>query len=106
MERGVVHLETSWTKNRKPGFQYLPASLLERLKRFAESGMVAQLYRQFYWEQSNPLNTLCNPLLYVPSHTAREMDKDLDAAGIPKRTAEGNVDFHVFRSGTLFDLDV
>ena len=31
MKRGGVQLEAGWTKNRKPGFQYLPASLLDRL---------------------------------------------------------------------------
>jgi len=33
----------------------------------------------------------------VPSHTARELDKDLKAAGIPKHTSAGKVDFHACR---------
>lgn len=37
-------------------------------------------------------------LLYVPSHPARELDKDLKAAGIPKRTSEGKIAFHALRT--------
>ena len=36
-------------------------------------------------------------LLYVPSHTARELDKDLKAAGIPKSAPGGTVDFNASR---------
>ena len=35
--------------------------------------------------------------MYVPSHTARDLDKDLKAAGIPKTTADGKLDFHACR---------
>jgi integrase len=37
------------------------------------------------------------PLLYVPSHPARELDKNLQAAGIPKSTPAGKLDFHACR---------
>ena len=30
----------------------------------------------------------------MPSHTARDLDKDLKKAGVPKRTHEGKIDFH------------
>ncbi len=79
LDRGGLHLDESWTKNRKPGFQPLPSSLLEELNREAEE------------KESS------DPLLYVPSHPARAMDKDLEAAGIPKKTDEGKVDFHALR---------
>jgi len=36
-------------------------------------------------------------LLYVPSHPARDLDEDLEQAGIPKRTPEGKLDFHSAR---------
>ncbi|MEE2832475.1 MAG: hypothetical protein VYD18_08965 [Candidatus Latescibacterota bacterium] len=36
-------------------------------------------------------------MLYVPSSLSRDFDKDLRAAGIPKRTAAGKVDFHACR---------
>ena len=101
MNRGGLHLEADWTKNRKPGFQYLPASLVERLNRFAQSGAALDLYSESSKGANNPVNTLHKPLLYVPSHTAREMDKDLVAAGIPKCTAEGKVDFHASRTAYL-----
>ena len=38
-----------------------------------------------------------DPLLYVPSHPARELEEDLDAAEIPKWTDDGKVDFHACR---------
>jgi len=37
-------------------------------------------------------------LLYVPSHAARELDKDLEATGIPKATKDGKVAFHALRT--------
>jgi len=38
-----------------------------------------------------------DPLIYVPSNTSRDLDKDLDEAKIPKWTPEGKVDFHACR---------
>ena len=37
------------------------------------------------------------PLLYVPTHTARDLDIDLEAAEIPKHTPGGKLDFHACR---------
>ena len=37
-DRGGVHLDAAWTKNRKPGFQPLPRSLVEQLQAFAGTG--------------------------------------------------------------------
>ncbi|MFO8007031.1 MAG: tyrosine-type recombinase/integrase [Candidatus Brocadiia bacterium] len=44
-------------------------------------------------------------LLYVPSHTARALDRDLQIAGIPKETGRGKADFHALRTtyATLLD---
>jgi len=36
-------------------------------------------------------------LLYVPSHTARSLYRDLAAAGVPKTTPKGRLDFHAAR---------
>jgi integrase len=91
---GGIRLDPSWTKNRKPGFQPLPSVLLKKLETFADSGIVPGLYQQFYRNFAYPKNAL----LYVPSHPAREMDIDLEAAGIPKITDEGKVDFHALRT--------
>ena len=33
----------------------------------------------------------------MPTHPARELDRDLKAAGIPKKTADGKIDFHAAR---------
>ncbi len=78
--RGGLLLEAAWTKNRKPGFQPLPRWLVARLSHHTE-----RMRRD-------------DALVYVPSHPARELDKDLKLAGITKTTPEGKVDFHSFRA--------
>jgi len=40
-------------------------------------------------------------LLYVPSHPARTLDRDLEAAGIAKHTPKGKVDFHAARTAYI-----
>ena len=90
-------LEATWTKNRKACFQPIGQDLLLRLIKFFESGIVSKLYKK-YFRGFNP--PLC-ALLYVPSHTAREMDRDLEMAGIPKRTIEGKLDFHASRTSYI-----
>ncbi len=89
-----LKLDPAWTKNRKAGFQPLPHRLVKELETFAGSGLVPSLYAQFFRQY------LCPPdaLLYVPSHPARELDKDLIRAGIPKKTAEGKIAFHALRT--------
>ena len=75
-----LNLHARWTKNRKQSIQPIPKWLFEKL------------------EKESFGKPPSSPLLYVPSHTARELDKDLEAADIPKSTEEGKVDFHSFRS--------
>lgn len=76
----TLRLDSAWTKNRKEGFQPLPRELAEHL---AERVRGKEPHE---------------PLLSVPSHPARDLDKDLKRAGIPKRIAGlGKVDFHACR---------
>jgi len=77
--RGLC-LEAAWTKNRKPGFQPLPASLLQRLIEHS-AGKPPEV-----------------PLLDVPAYTWCSIAKDLLAADIPLTTPEGKVDFHALRT--------
>ena len=80
-------LDPEWTKNRKPGFQRLPAYVVERLA--ADSaGKHADA-----------------PLLTVTVHPHRWIKKDLEAAKIPTWTPEGRLDFHGLRVsfGTMAD---
>jgi integrase len=96
--RGGLHLDAAWTKNRKPGFQPLPASLVARL--VASAGAAKAMYENSYARGSSNLAMSAipaNPLLHVPSHTARSLDYDLKAAGIPKITPAGKLDFHAVR---------
>jgi len=77
--RSGLKLEAGWTKNRKAGFHPLPAVLVERLAEEAKGK-----------DQEEGL-------IHVPSHPARAVEEDLTAAGIPKWTTEGKLDFHAFR---------
>jgi hypothetical protein len=78
--RGGLRLEASWTKNRRDGFQPLPRGILELLAETARG------------KASN------DHLLDVPTHPAREFQKDLEKAGIPKYIQGlGKLDFHAAR---------
>ena len=85
LDRGGLRLEADWTKNRRPGFQPLPRYLLEKL--------------------AGPGTSPSDPLLQVPSHPTRTFDRDIQAAGIGKVTADGVLVFHSWRAtyGTLLD---
>lgn len=94
-QRCGLHLDAAWTKNRKPGFQPLPLALGERLHVFA--GQARALYEKHYGAALARSAIPAQPLLHVPSHPARSLDADLDAAGIPKVTPPGKLDFHAVR---------
>lgn len=80
LKNGGLCLDASWTKNRKADFQPVPLPLLRLLaERTCSLGVNA-------------------PLLSVPTHTARSLDRDLEAAEIPKDTEEGRLDFHALRT--------
>ena len=87
IDRGGVRLEAEWTKNRRAGFQPLPAHLVARLVRATEFPS--------------------SPLLRVPSQPqlTRVFDRDLQAAGIEKVNEQGVAVFHSWRGtyGTLLD---
>ena len=93
-----LHLHAAWTKDRKGGFQPLPMSLVERLGDFAVREEASRLYARNYSRHDSQLEDVPErPLLFVPTHPAREMAKDLSAAGIPKQNAAGKLDFHSCR---------
>ena len=95
--RGGLHLDASWTKNRKTGFQPLPVGLVERLKEFAESGEPDRLYGHAYSRHRKPDLAPHGRLLYVPKQTHTVVAEDLERAGIPRVTPLGKVDFHALR---------
>jgi len=96
-ERNGLHLDASWTKNRKSGFQPLPAQLVKRMKAFRDARTAAALYRKFHRGHKPKAEVPSDPLLYVPRHTARTLYKDLAAAGIPRLAPGGKIDFHACR---------
>jgi len=99
-ERLGVRLDERWTKNRKSGFQYLGMELTKRLWAFGEAGIAQEIYVRKHKRKDAMPHWPNNPLLYVPSHPAREFDRDLASAGIAKHTPEGKLDFHAFRVAT------
>jgi len=94
-----LRLEASWTKNRKPGFQPLPAWLAEQLFAFIQSGEAYQLYRTGYRNarRGEPPEALKSALLYVPRHPERLIIEDLKIAGIERDGPAGRIDFHSLR---------
>jgi len=94
--RGGLHLDASWTKSRKAGFQPAPRDLVKRLAEHA--GHAKDLYARWYLRKDSDGSELPeNPLLYVPLNTARAFDSDREEAGILKRNPQGVVVFHSFR---------
>ncbi len=89
-----LRLEAAWTKNREPGWLPLPAKFVKQLVAFAESGIVPKSYEQFARTLARPQD----PLVFVNTHPARELDGFLKAAGIPKATPEGKLAFHALRT--------
>jgi hypothetical protein len=63
----------------------------------SRSETAIQQYQQAYASKEVPRRVPTHPLLYVPRDPARELDKDLQAAAIPKYSREGKVDFHALR---------
>ena len=75
----------------------MPGWLVEELHTFAVGGEATHLYKRFC-RRSDKLDGLPeSPLLYVPSHTSRALDADLEAAGIAKHGPGGKIDFHACR---------
>jgi integrase/recombinase XerC len=89
-----LHLEAKWTKNRKQQFLPLPRVLGERLRDNTAAALAR--YHLAYKGVIPPLIP-ATPLLYVPRDLAPTLDKDLRAAGIPKYTKAGKLDFHALR---------
>ena len=74
----------------------VPAGLIGRLHDFACTGEAKVLYAR-YKRRDATVELPSDPLLYVPSHPARSLDKDLKTAGIPKHAPGGKIDFHACR---------
>ncbi len=77
--KGGLNLDGAWTKDRESGFQPLSESILQKLVEIAKS------------------QDADAPLVEVPRHTARDLDKDLKRAKILKWGPGGKIDFHALR---------
>ena len=97
LERGGLILDAEWTKNRRKGFQPLPYTLIQRLVAFSDANQAQTLYKEAFSRGRAKQEFPKQPLLYVPSHPARSLDRDLKKAGIPKHNPHGKLDFHAAR---------
>ncbi len=97
--RSGLQLEAEWTKDRRPGFQPLPQWLIEKLALFAHDRGAERVYAKLNRGPGAAVPE--DPLLYVPSHPARDMDRDMEAAGIQKWNPHGKIDFHAARTAFI-----
>jgi len=99
VDRGIIRLDPAWTKNRKSGEQPIPRALVERLVAYGMKGTARELYTKRYGRcDAKPEGVPDHPLLYVSTHTSRELRQDLEAAGIDFSTGKGKADFHSLRT--------
>ena len=98
IEQGGIRLDPEWTKNRQPGFQPISKALLADLVKYAKERKAEKEYEAAFRRGGHEGAWPENPLLYVPRNCASSMDRDLVAAGIPKVTVEGKIDFHCWRN--------
>jgi len=100
VQAGALILDPAWTKNRKPGLQPIPRPLVGKLIEFGKAEKAKPLYERHYGPRdARPKGIPENPLLFVPTQTARDLRKDLKAAGVPDvKPGEGRVDFHACRA--------
>jgi integrase len=96
-ETGEFSLNASWTKNREGGILPLPQKLLIELKVFYENNEAEKLYKRFYSFKGRKCKAPKNPLLYVPSHTSRDLGKDMSISGIEQENKDGKLVFHDLR---------
>jgi len=97
MQQNGLILDKVWTKNRKSGFQPLPRQLMEKLDKFSIHEGAIKQYRKHFQRKDAKLIIPNHPLLFVPTHMSRMLDRLLGLAGILKETPEGKVDFHALR---------
>ena len=72
--------------------------LFRSLEKHSRTKAVLTIYRSHYSENYLwPTDLPERPLLYVPSHTGRDLTIDLKVAGIAKNRDEGKLDFHTLR---------
>ena len=101
LENEALRLDSNWTKNRKPGLQPVPRSLLERLLAFAAAGFPDKIYRATYARSPSMNLPPKGRLLYVPAHTAAVIYRDMKRAGVDKVTPLGKLDFHALRTAYI-----
>lgn len=98
-KKSEIILDPAWTKNRKGGSQPIPRELMKKLLEFGRDGKANDLYAKRYSREDAKEDKIPDkPLLYVSTHPARELRKDLEDADVAYNIpGEGKVDFHSFR---------
>jgi site-specific recombinase XerD len=80
----------------------MPGPLAGRLAEAAVARLAEQTYEHLSRRSDHPPPV--DPLLYVPSHPARDLGVDLGKARIWKATHEGKLDFHACRVAYITHL--
>jgi len=99
MEGRRLVLGSDYTKNRKTAIQVIPEWLASKLGAYAKKKGALKLYRKHYSRADTSEDCFPDePLLFVPTHPARAIKRDLKKAGIPFEVpGEGKADFHSLR---------
>jgi hypothetical protein len=76
----------------------LPRRLVEQLQDYAGTGEAQRIYKANFSKAKVKRPAPERTLLHVPTQTDRCFKIDLKAAGIPKDTPKGKLDFHALRT--------
>ena len=95
----TLRIDADRDKARELRYQPLPVNLFEPLYQFAKSGKPKELYVRHNKRGKAPILDIPDePLLFVPTHTARTLAGIAEKAGIPKLNGKGKLDFHSLRT--------
>jgi len=104
-DQNGVFLDGEWTKNGKPGYQHMPARLVDELKAFAELERPLELYEKYDRTGKRVDGCPTDPLLFVPRHAGNTLKRICDELGIDTDSDEGRIDFHALRTTFVTLLD-
>jgi integrase len=98
----TLRIDASHDKTRKLRYQAIPSHLFQLLLDYAASGEPKRLYARHNQGTKNlKLGIPEEPLLFVPTHAARTLDRVARRAGLAKVTGKGKLDFHSLRTSFI-----
>lgn len=97
VEEGILDLYAEDDKARVERHHPIPHELARKLEAFGRSGEALRQYERFTARYDAKVEYPDNPLLFIPEHTSRMLEDDLERLDIPRKTSEGKLDFHCWR---------